>query len=110
LPTLELKAGARVLWDGRFAVCAGRNLAEPLAVSALGAGGLGEARKAVAVSPDAPVGALRALPAFWRGGRLLAVPPLGLWAEVGLSASLSAAFLPARGYGLEVALDVPELL
>ena len=43
--------------------------------------------------PGLPVGSLRAVPSFWRGDHLLAVPPLGFWASADL-AGLTATFLP----------------
>jgi tRNA(Ile)-lysidine synthase len=93
-PRLRLPGGAQALWDGRFLVSAGSDLTGDIEVRALGAEGLREATKALAITPDAPRGALRGLPAFWREGRLIAVPNLGYWAPGEPRRSLSAIFAP----------------
>ena len=100
LPELDLAAGARTLWDARFVVTIETNLVEPVRVRALGATGLEAAAWAAALRPDAPRGALSALPAFCRGERVLAVPSLGYWAECELKAALGARFHAARLYNL----------
>jgi tRNA(Ile)-lysidine synthase len=93
-PRLLLARGAHALWDGRFLVSAGNDLTGDIEVRALGAAGLREAARCVAISPDAPRGALWALPSFWREGRLIAVPNLGYWAPGEPRPSLSAIFWP----------------
>jgi tRNA(Ile)-lysidine synthase len=92
-PRLRLPGGARALWDGRFLVSAGSDLIGDIEVRALGDEGLREVTKALAIAP-APHGALRGLPAFWREGRLIAVPNLGYWAPGEPRRSLSAIFAP----------------
>jgi tRNA(Ile)-lysidine synthase len=93
-PRLRLPVGTQALWDGRFLVSAGSDLSGDIEVRALGAAGLREAAKTLAIIRDAPRGALRALPSFWREGRLIAVPNLGYWAEGEPRRSLSAIFAP----------------
>jgi len=92
-PRLLLPVGAQALWDGRFLVSAGRDLTGDIEVRALGAAGLREAAKATVIA-DAPRGALLGLPAFWRDGRMIAVPNLGYWAPGEPRRSLSAVFAP----------------
>jgi len=59
---------------------------------------LRELRTRIEVSPGLPVGSLRAAPSFWRGAHLLAVPPLGFWADGDARTQLSAVFAsPLRG-------------
>ncbi len=73
-----LKPGTAIVWDGRFAVRAGRSVPAGLTVAALGEDG----RRAIAAGRGlAPRGALAALPAISRRGRLLAVPALGYFAN-----------------------------
>jgi tRNA(Ile)-lysidine synthase len=93
-PRLRLPGGAQALWDGRFLVSAGSDLNGDIEVRALGAAGLREAAKTLAMTSDAPRSALRGLPAFWREGRLIAVPNLGYWAPGEPRRSLSAIFAP----------------
>jgi tRNA(Ile)-lysidine synthase len=93
-PRLRLPGGAQALWDGRFLVSAGSDLTGDIEVRALGAAGLREAAKTLKITADAPRGALRGLPAFWREGHLIAVPSLGYWAPGEPRRSLSAIFAP----------------
>lgn len=78
LPTLELQPGAEKVWDGRFRVALDAGEAAPVDVRALGAenirqfGELGHL--AELQGRRAPADAIRSLPSFWRGGRLVAVP------------------------------------
>lgn len=78
LPTLELQPGAEKVWDGRFRVALDAGEAAPVDVRALGAenirqfGELGHL--AELQDRRAPADAIRSLPSFWRGGRLVAVP------------------------------------
>jgi len=73
LPVVALKAGFEGIWDHRFRVAAGRGVPRGLTLGPLGE----EGRRAVAAGAGkAPAGALAALPALSRGGRIVAVPPL----------------------------------
>ena len=92
LPTLTLEPGTQACWDGRFLVRAGPGLAAGVQVRALGEEGLRGLRPLVAMPSRVPSGALRVLPAFWRGAGLIAVPSLGFWAEEGLQCELAATF------------------
>jgi len=93
LPELTLLPGEAALWDGRYRVRAGPGLAAPVVVRALGADGVRQVRQSLALPPGAPIGALRALPAFWRAGALAAVPPLAVWADDAARAELAAVFV-----------------
>ena len=92
LPNLALAPGTEVVWDGRFLVRAGARLGAGVQVRALGVEGLRELRRLVAMPSGVPVGALRTLPAAWRGAGLIAVPSLGYWAGEGLQHALAATF------------------
>ena len=96
LPVLLLAPGEAAIWDGRFRVAAGwaaGGIDGPVEVRALGVDGLRELRTRIDVPARLPVASLRAVPSFWRGDQLLAVPPLGLWAGADLG-DLTATFLP----------------
>jgi hypothetical protein len=62
-----------VVWDHRFVVTAGKGSGSRLSVGALGEDGRRELRIAATTHP---AGALAALPAIRRAGRIVAVPPL----------------------------------
>jgi tRNA(Ile)-lysidine synthase len=76
--------GARVLWDGRFALEFGRaggGFADGVVVRRLGRSGWAQV---VAMAPDTrgapiPAPARPALPALWRGDRVLGVPHFRFW-------------------------------
>jgi tRNA(Ile)-lysidine synthase len=91
-PALTLEPGTRALWDGRFLVAADPRLPGPLEVRALGPDGVREVRKAVDVPTGVSATALRTLPGFWRGGRLIAAPSLAFFAEGEARGLLSATF------------------
>jgi tRNA(Ile)-lysidine synthase len=93
LPVLSLVPGTTAIWDGRFRVTVDAVRSDPVEVRALGVEGLREVRLQVEVPAGPPVEALRAVPAFWHGDHLLAVPPLGFWAHDHARAQLSAVFL-----------------
>ncbi len=83
---VALKPGSPVVWDRRFRVAAGPAAGSGLTVAALGEAG----RQAVAAGVKiAPVGALAALPAVWRRGRIVAVPSLGHFVRPAPAAELS---------------------
>ena len=93
LPVLSLTPGTAALWDGRFRLTVGARWADAVEVRALGVEGLRELRARMEIPADIPVGSLRAVPSFSRGDRLLAVPPLGFWADEHAHAQLSATFV-----------------
>ncbi len=94
-PEMALPPGGRALWDGRFWVAAGPELEAPLQVSALGGAGASWLRREVALPRDVPIQSLRALPSFWQGARLIAVPSVGFLAEEAFKRyGLAATFLP----------------
>jgi tRNA(Ile)-lysidine synthase len=93
-PELELEPGARALWDGRFWVTAGPKLGFSVAVRALGVSGVQSLRREVALPRGVPAGALRALPGFYRGAVLLAVPSLAFPVENASGSAVSAIFAP----------------
>ncbi len=77
-PAIALKRGATIVWDSRFELSAGRALPAGLAVVALGEDG----RRAIGAGRGLqPRGALAALPAIRRRGRIVAVPTLGYFAN-----------------------------
>jgi tRNA(Ile)-lysidine synthase len=73
LPFVQLAKGRALVWDHRFAIAAGRGSVSALSVGALGEDGRRELRIAATTHP---AGALAALPAIRRAGRIVAVPPL----------------------------------
>lgn len=96
LPRLDLQPGAGQVWDRRFAVRLAGSEAADMRVQALGGEGVRHIARTT-VLPRAPAGALETLAAFWREGRLIAVPTLK-WAEqagAGCSAQFVAAGWPA---------------
>jgi hypothetical protein len=98
LPAITLMPGSRALWDGRFLVAAGTGLAGAVEVRALGTDGVRAARSAVPLPPEVSTPALRALPAFWRTGRLLAVPSLAFWPEDSARGALTSEFAALGNY------------
>lgn len=93
LPNISLAPGDVVVWDGRFRVSAGQGIEDPIEVRALGVDGVRELRARIDIPAGLPVAVLRAVPSFWRGGHLLAVPPLGFRSSADLG-DLTASFLP----------------
>jgi tRNA(Ile)-lysidine synthase len=94
LPTLAVKSGFPGIWDGRFQVEVAGRAPRGLRLAALGEAGR---RSASLRRDDLPAGALEALPAFWLGEKLLAVPKIGDFAGVPASFSVSArSILPRR--------------
>lgn len=76
LPRVPLTAGARMVWDGRFAIEVTR-CGPGLEAGPLGAKGLAALDALGFPRPRLPARTLRALPAVWRGADLVAVPLLG---------------------------------
>jgi tRNA(Ile)-lysidine synthase len=77
LPELKLAPGESRLWDNRFRIDLGRCESQPITVKALGEDGLRTLKEREALPSDLPRLAARALPACWRGNRLLGLPDLG---------------------------------
>jgi len=73
LPTAKVKAGVAIVWDHRFAVAVGKGAPLGLTLGALGEAGRREIGARAGVHP---AGALAALPAFRRKGKVVAVPLL----------------------------------
>ena len=119
LPTLRLRSGTAEVWDGRFMVSvtgAGDPSAEAIEVRPYD-----EAARAEIVTlkpdharPHLPGPALGGLPAFWRGGRLVAVPGLHFHIPdmpYGVNSTCRAAFLsgalrPGAGPDEDVVTEV----
>ena len=93
-PELNLQPGGRALWDGRFWVAAGAKLGFAVAVRALGAAGVQSLRGEVALPKGVPAGTLRALPGFYRGSELFAVPNLAFSTADASATAVSAIFAP----------------
>jgi tRNA(Ile)-lysidine synthase len=94
LPTVAVKTGHAGIWDGRFQVEVGGRVPRGLRLAALGEAGR---RKAAIRLDDVPAGALEALPAFWLGEQLLAVPDIGDFPGVPAAFSVAArSILPKR--------------
>jgi tRNA(Ile)-lysidine synthase len=94
LPVLDMAAGSKLVWDGRFTLEVAPGWDGPLKVRALGPPGLAELRRlgrAVKASS-----ALLLTPSFWRAQELLAVPTVTFWARPGLEAMMSAHFKGLR--------------
>lgn len=100
LPALVLRPGQPRLWDGRFTVemGAGGGQREGLRVQALGRRGwdMIAAESRWRPNPVIPSPARIALPALWRGERLLAAPHLGYRIEDG--GHFSASFTPLQPF------------
>lgn len=77
LPELKLCPGERTLWDNRFAIELGATEKAPIIVRALGEEGLRALKDREAMPLSLPRPAARALPACWRGTRLLCLPDFG---------------------------------
>ena len=71
LPELELHPGEGALWDNRFRVALGAAAPRALTVRALGESGWRQLRETESLPQSLPRLAARALPACWRGDRLL---------------------------------------
>lgn len=95
LPEIPAKPGFEGVWDHRFHVALGAGAPSGLLVRALGE----EGRRAVGAGGAGlhAAGALAAVPAFWRGSALLAVPLLGYVADEGvISGATSRSVLAER--------------
>lgn len=77
LVALDLVPGSAAVWDRRFRVWAAPGIGRPIEVRALGARGFAELRQQLDDSRGLPPAkAAATLPAFWRKGKLMAVPQL----------------------------------
>lgn len=80
LPTLDLKSGQRCEWDRRFMVVNASHPARDFRVCALGNEGIAAVnaafKKVGRTLPAHPLAAVHAIPSFWDGERLAAVPLL----------------------------------
>jgi tRNA(Ile)-lysidine synthase len=76
LPSLVLAPGASATWDGRFLVAASGKAPGPVEVRPLGGDAYAALRRQLDSVPGLPANAAATLPAFWRSGRLIAVPTL----------------------------------
>jgi tRNA(Ile)-lysidine synthase len=84
LPRIELRPGEHSIWDGRFGVSASRSAPDGVTVAALTPAVIAEimsehptSGRKVLKARELMRKAQLTLPAFWCGGRLLAVPALG---------------------------------
>lgn len=94
LPVVTVAGGAKVLWDGRFAIEIADGLEGSLEVRALGGAGLVELKRlGCAVKGTS---ALLLVPSFWRANDLLAVPAIDFWGHKGLDSLISADFMGLR--------------
>ncbi len=88
LPQIDVEPGRDALWDGRFRVGVASakmlndaGVSTRVAVRALGANAYATLRPRLTRKPVAPARALAALPSFWSGDRLIAVPQLDFEAQ-----------------------------
>jgi hypothetical protein len=66
-------------------------------VRPLGEAALAQLRRQGALATRVRAGAAALLPAFWRADALLAVPPLGYWADPRDRGTLNAEFIGVAG-------------
>ncbi len=93
IEVVEMKPGGKIFWDGRFRLRLASRPAGAYRVAAMGAAGWRALRQAEpGFHSPFPAAARAALPALWRGERLLAVPGLGYAAPE--SPRLHAVFAP----------------
>jgi hypothetical protein len=106
--------GEMALWDGRFRVEIGPGLGGgPVEVSALGKAGATQLHRQGVDASRVPASAIAMLPAVWRAGTLMAVPPLDFWAHPGWCAHLKADFagqrVLERAFALQEGGSGPEM-
>lgn len=96
-----LSPGETRLWDRRFAVAAPSGAQAPVTVRALGERGARELRSRAGGRLDLPQPAAASIVSFWRGGDLIAVPPLGFQAapREGAEQDYAARFVNAGLFG-----------
>lgn len=94
LPRLELIAGARACWDGRFCVRVGAGVGTgAIEVRPLGEDAARELLEQGNVNTRVPAKAVGMVPSFWLGERLLAVPSLDFWSDPNCRSTLEARFV-----------------
>ena len=94
LPRLELTAGARACWDGRFWVRVGAGVGTgAIEVRPLGEDAARELLEQGNVNTRVPAKAVGMVPSFWLGERLLAVPSLDFWSDPNCRSTLEARFV-----------------
>lgn len=105
LPEIRANPGYHGVWDGRFRVAIGIGAPAGLRLAALGEAG----RRAIGSrsTETATVGVLAALPALWRGGRVVAVPGLDYFAR---GASFKLEFRSVLPDRLAVPPNFPDFL
>ena len=86
LPTIALKPGFRGFWDHRFAVEVGKGAPAGLSLGPLGEAGR---REFGPFDQDHPVGAVAALPALRRRGRIVGVAPFSSGFPPGAASSVT---------------------
>lgn len=90
---IVLQPGDTALWDNRYRVSIGAGSAEPLQVRALGGKGYGAVRARLGRAVTLPDYAADGLISFWRGGDVVAVPPLGFVTPAAREAECAAEFV-----------------
>ena len=94
LPQATLAPGEQARWDGRFRLRVEAELqGGPVEVRALGEAAVAQLRRQGALATRVRAGAAALLPSFWRADALLAVPPLGYWANPRDRGALHAEFV-----------------
>jgi tRNA(Ile)-lysidine synthase len=106
LPVMTVAGGAKVLWDGRFAIEIADGLEGSLEVRALGESGLAELKRLGCAVKGAS--ALLLAPSFWLANGLLAVPAIDFWVHEGLDSQISADFMGLRYNSGAIGKDDPE--
>jgi len=92
LPHTEVAGARRLVWDHRFEITIGDGVPPGVMIGALGEDG----RRANRILAAAPPDALAALPAFRRGGEILAIPSLSWRAAEFGDVAISARSLVAE--------------
>lgn len=87
LPTIELTAGDRLIWDGRFTVTAPRNMTRGWWVAPFDPAGLDETQRVRLRNSKIPRRIARTLPAVWKNGKIVFVPVVGIEFSTAVEAS-----------------------
>lgn len=93
-PKTAIEPGTSQLWDRRFLITLPRTARAPVEAAKLGAAGLKAVGAKAALPPVEPRRIAAALPALWRGGRLVAAPLIGY---AGDEPAISARFVGFAG-------------
>lgn len=86
-----LAPGQSACWDGRFEISLAASEVEPVHVRALGPDGLRKLAKTSENLRPVPKFAAAAIPAFWRGESLIAVPQIGYFVHTECGSDSGAA-------------------